>query len=149
MKKFTFGAPKKLFPSVFCENFNNTETEVEYKESIFFFKSTAAGCNIEFPIKDDCHIFGFGLQLKQVDHRGRTLRLDVNSDPVAVAGESHAPVPFFATNKGYGIDLMRQDMRNFIVASEKTMIKTQRLRHAAPPVTLLSYMRQDGKPTKL
>ena len=31
------------------------------------------------------------------------MRLDVNSDPVAAAGESHAPVPFFATNKGYGI----------------------------------------------
>ena len=31
------------------------------------------------------------------------LMLRVNSDPVSYTGDSHAPVPFFVTNKGYGI----------------------------------------------
>lgn len=30
MKKLTFGTPEKLVPSVFCENFNYTETPIQY-----------------------------------------------------------------------------------------------------------------------
>ncbi len=103
MKKFTFGTPEKLTPSGFCDNFNYVETAVKYPRENFSFKKTPAGCVLEFPIEDDCHIFGFGLQLKQFDHRGRKLRLDVNADPVTNNGETHAPVPFFVTNKGYGM----------------------------------------------
>ena len=79
------------------------ERDVSYPAARFTFKKIPSGCVLEFPIEDDCHIFGFGLQLKQFDHRGRKLRLDVNADPVAADGESHAPVPFFVTNKGYGM----------------------------------------------
>ena len=103
MKKFTFGTPEKLTPSGFCDNLNYVETAVKYPRENFSFKKTPAGCVLEFPIEDDCHIFGFGLQLKQFDHRGRKLRLDVNADPVTNNGETHAPVPFFVTNKGYGM----------------------------------------------
>lgn len=103
MKKFTFGTPEKLVPSRFCDGFNYVETEVAYPASNFTFKKVASGCVIEFPIEDECHIFGFGLQLKQFDHRGRKLRLDVNADPISGDGETHAPVPFFVTNKGYGM----------------------------------------------
>ena len=103
MKKFTFGTPEELVPSRFCDSFNDVETDVSYPAARFAFKKIPSGCVLEFPIEDDCHIFGFGLQLKQFDHRGRKLRLDVNADPVAADGESHAPVPFFVTNKGYGM----------------------------------------------
>ena len=103
MKKFTFGTPEELVPSRFCDSFNDVETDVSYPAARFTFKKIPSGCVLEFPIEDDCHIFGFGLQLKQFDHRGRKLRLYVNADPVAADGESHAPVPFFVTNKGYGM----------------------------------------------
>ena len=103
MKKFTLGTPEQLVPSMFCDNFNYIETDVAYPEANFTCKKTARGFLVEFPIEDDCHVFGFGLQLKQFDHRGRKLRLDVNADPVTNNGESHAPVPFFVTNKGYGM----------------------------------------------
>ena len=103
MKEFTFGTPEELVPSRFCDSFNDVETDVSYPAARFTFKKIPSGCVLEFPIEDDCHIFGFGLQLKQFDHRGRKLRLDVNADPVAADGESHAPVPFFVTNKGYGM----------------------------------------------
>ena len=95
MKKFTFGTPEELVPSRFCEAFNYVETDVKYPASNFSFKKLSSGCVVEFPIEDDCHIYGFGLQLKQFDHRGRKLRLDVNADPVSGDGETHAPVPFF------------------------------------------------------
>ena len=103
MKRIRFGEPEKLVPSVFCKNFNYTESNIDYPLSRITAKDTPRGFLIEFPIEDDAHIYGFGLQLKQFDHRGRKLRLAVNADPVSNNGESHAPVPFFATNKGYGM----------------------------------------------
>ena len=103
MQKITFGTPEKLVPSYFCKNFNYIETEVRYPVENITFKSLNSGCTLEFPLEDDCHIFGFGLQIKHFDHRGQKLRLDVNADPQGPTGESHAPVPFFVTNKGYGM----------------------------------------------
>ena len=94
MKKFTLGTPETLVPSKFCDTFSYTETDVRYPVENFTCRQTPSGFVVEFPIEDDCRIFGFGLQLKQFDHRGRKLRLDVNADPVTNNGESHAPVPF-------------------------------------------------------
>lgn len=103
MKKITFGTPEMFVPSAFCKNFHYVQTEVHYPVENFSFRKSASGCVVEFPIEEDCQIFGFGLQLKQFNHRGKTLRLAVNADPVSANGESHAPVPFFVTNKGYGM----------------------------------------------
>ena len=91
MKKFSFGNPEKLVPSCFCKNFCYTETDVRYPVSNFTFKTLNSGCVIEFPIEDDCQIYGFGLQIKHFNHRGQKLRLDVNADPQGPTGESHAP----------------------------------------------------------
>lgn len=103
MKKFTFGTPEALVPSAYCAGFSYTETPVSYPETRFTARDTARGFLIEFPIEDDAQIYGFGLQLKLFNHRGRKLRLSVNADPAADNGDSHAPVPFFVTNKGYGM----------------------------------------------
>ncbi|MGN1409750.1 MAG: TIM-barrel domain-containing protein [Eubacteriales bacterium] len=103
MKKFTFGTPEKIVPSKFCSGFNYTETEVSFPASRFSCKKTSRGFVVEFPLEDDAQIYGFGLQLKQFNHRGRKLKLSVNADPVKSTGDSHAPVPFFITNKGYGM----------------------------------------------
>lgn len=103
MKKFTLGKPEKYVPSKFCDKFNYIETDVSYSETNFKYKKTAAGFVIEFPMEDDTQIFGFGLQLMQFNHSGAKLKLSVNSDPVSKNGDSHAPVPFFVTNKGYGM----------------------------------------------
>ncbi len=103
MKKITLGTPEKFVPSVFCKDFNYVETEVAYPLSNFTSKTTTSGFVVEFPIEDDCRIFGFGLQLKRFEHRGGKVKLSVNADPVTANGESHAPVPFFVTNKGYAM----------------------------------------------
>ena len=103
MQKITFGTPEALVPSRFCKDFRYTETPVSYPLSRFTTRQTARGFLIEFPIEDDAQIYGFGLQLKQFNHRGRRLRLAVTADPASANGDSHAPVPFFVTNKGYGM----------------------------------------------
>ncbi|SDD06919.1 alpha-D-xyloside xylohydrolase [Paenibacillus sp. UNCCL117] len=64
---------------------------------------TARGVLIELPLKQEEHIYGFGLQLHRVDHTGRKKVIRVNSDPVADTGDSHAPVPFYVSTAGYGV----------------------------------------------
>ena len=103
MKKFTLGTPEKLVPSLFCKGFSYTETDVSYPASDFVTKQTPRGFLVEFPLESDAQVYGFGLQLKQFNHRGRKLRLNPTADPAANNGDSHAPAPFFVTNKGYGM----------------------------------------------
>ena len=103
MRKITLGTPERLVPSLFCKGFSYTETEVSYTTSNFVTKQTPRGFLIEFPLESDAQVYGFGLQLKQFNHRGRKLRLNPTADPATNNGDSHAPVPFFVTNKGYGM----------------------------------------------
>ncbi|HHY97919.1 MAG TPA: glycoside hydrolase [Firmicutes bacterium] len=67
------------------------------------FKVTPRGCVVELPLHPAERIYGFGLQLKSVDHTGRRRQLRVNSDPITDTGDSHAPVPFYISTAGYGI----------------------------------------------
>lgn len=103
MKRITFGTPEKIVPTKFCKGLNYQETMINYNLDDFNFKTTQRGCVLEFPLLADEQVFGFGLQLKSFNHKNHKLQLRTNSDPVAATGDSHAPVPFFVTNKGYGI----------------------------------------------
>lgn len=55
------------------------------------------------PLLPEERIYGLGLQFMKINHRGRTRVLRVNSDPKQDTGESHAPVPFYISNQGYGL----------------------------------------------
>lgn len=103
MKKVSFGTPEKCVPSVFCKNIDYTESNIKYDCEKIKFKLTDRGCLVEFPLEGDEEVYGFGLQLKGFNHKGHRLCLRTNSDPVANTGDSHAPVPFFVTTKGYGM----------------------------------------------
>ncbi len=103
MKKLTFGTPEPLTPSRFCAGFNPQDTPVRYDTAAFTFRETARGCVLEFPLTADEELYGFGLQLKEFTHKHRKLLLRTNSDPVAATGDSHAPVPFFVSTRGYGM----------------------------------------------
>lgn len=103
MKKVRFGIPEEIVPSKFCRDLRYEETNVTYDLSNFQFKTTARGCVLEFPLEADEQVYGFGLQLKGFNHKNHKLQLRTNSDPVANTGDSHAPVPFFVTTKGYGM----------------------------------------------
>ena len=61
------------------------------------------GCRVHLPLADDEMIYGLGLQFKSFEQRGRKKTLRVNADPITDAGDSHAPVPFYVTTRGYGV----------------------------------------------
>lgn len=103
MKRLRFGTPEIHVPSKYCTGLNYIETDINYDISNFKFKETKRGCVLEFPLKEEEQIYGFGLQLKDFNHKYQKLRLCSNSDPCAHTGDSHAPVPFFVSTAGYGI----------------------------------------------
>ena len=71
-------------------------------------RKSARGFVIDIPLGDDEELYGLGLQLQSFRQRARgqmgdkkTLR--VNSDPRVNTGDSHAPVPFYLSTRGYGV----------------------------------------------
>lgn len=103
MRKLTFGTPEEFVPSRYCKNFSYDASDVRFPVDSIQFRVNRRGCVLSFPLEDDTQFYGFGLQLKQFNHKGRKLKLSVNADPVVPTGDSHAPVPFFVTNKGWGM----------------------------------------------
>ena len=63
------------------------------------------GCLVSLPMGRQDGIYGCGLQLQSFDQHGLKKLLRVNSDPVKDTGDSHAPVPWFASTAGYGLFL--------------------------------------------
>lgn len=58
---------------------------------------------VTLPLEREESLYGLGLQLLKLNHRGRTRYLRVNSDPKQDTGETHAPVPFYVSSRGYGV----------------------------------------------
>ena len=95
--------PEEITPVRFCAKVNYVESDILYDISKMKFRTTARGSVLEFPLRADEQIYGFGLQLNGFNHKNHKLHLRPNSDPVANTGDSHAPVPFFVSTKGYGM----------------------------------------------
>ncbi|MHB8735960.1 MAG: TIM-barrel domain-containing protein [Terriglobales bacterium] len=66
-------------------------------------KVTERGFLIRLPLQPDEMVYGFGLQLLSFAQRGKKKTIRVNADPKLDTGDSHAPVPFYVTTRGYGI----------------------------------------------
>ena len=99
MKRITYGYPEEHIPSKYCKGFNYQETDIKYDTSKISFKETARGCVLELPLKYGEEVFGFGLQLKEFNHKNTKKTIRVNSNTV----DTNAPVPFFVTTENYGI----------------------------------------------
>lgn len=110
--KLTFGTPEKITPTglrefdVKADGLNGlpiAET-TPFLPADVTFSTSARGCLVSLPMERQEEIFGFGLQLvgsaKQTGMK-RTIR--VNSDPRMATGDSHAPVPFYVSTRGYGV----------------------------------------------
>lgn len=120
MKKFTFGCPEKLVPSVFCDGFDYKETSVSFTNDSFSCRSTERGFIVEYEMEEGTEVFGFGLQLKRLNHTGAKVTVRCNADPLTPSGDSHAPVPFFVTNKGYGMYFDTARYAEFYCGVEKS-----------------------------
>jgi alpha-D-xyloside xylohydrolase len=64
---------------------------------------TKRGCLLELPLAAYEELYGFGLQLLSFAQRGKKRTIRVNADPKLDTGDSHAPVPFYVSTRGYGI----------------------------------------------
>ncbi len=58
---------------------------------------------LSFPLEKEEKIFGFGLNFKTVYQRGRILQLHVDHYGGTDNGRTHAPVPFYVSDRGYGV----------------------------------------------
>lgn len=58
---------------------------------------------LRFPLSVNENIFGFGLNFKTVQQRGKILNLHVDHYGGTDNGRTHAPVPFYVSDKGYGV----------------------------------------------
>lgn len=66
-------------------------------------KVDSRGCLLTLPLAPHEEIFGFGLQMLSFAQRGKKKTIRVNADPKVDTGDSHAPVPFYVSTKGYGV----------------------------------------------
>jgi len=58
---------------------------------------------LRFPLVKGEQIYGFGLNFKTVHQRGKILQLHVDHYGGADNGRTHAPVPFYVSDRGYGV----------------------------------------------
>lgn len=108
--KVRFGEPEKLTP-VNQRAFSPAETAMRSlpeassplpNEKIQGHASKR-GFVVSLPLEPDELVYGLGLQLLSFMQRGTKKTLRVNADPKVDLGDSHAPVPFYVTTRGYGI----------------------------------------------
>ncbi len=102
--KIRFGQPEEFVPSKFapaprCEILEETPEEAKNIR----FSVSRRGSELYVPMSGDAGVYGFGLQLKAFQQRGRKKTIRPNADPLSNSGDSHAPVPFFVTTDGFGI----------------------------------------------
>ncbi len=74
------------------------------------FEVSNRGCAVTLPMEADETIYGFGLNTEVFDmtqtdkgHTGRRVVLKPTDHPENDLGESHAPVPFYCSSRGYGV----------------------------------------------
>jgi len=108
--KLTFGTPEVLTPvsvlkpNTRYEDLNAlSDTLPPFAEEDVVFSRRKGSVTLELPLTADEDIYGFGLTLKSFCQTGLKKKLRSNSDPTADNGDSHAPVPFYVTTKGYGV----------------------------------------------
>jgi alpha-glucosidase (family GH31 glycosyl hydrolase) len=58
---------------------------------------------LRFPLVKEEQIYGFGLNFKTVQQRGKILQLHVDHYGGTDNGRTHAPVPFYVSDQGYGV----------------------------------------------
>ncbi|MDQ2774456.1 MAG: glycoside hydrolase [Acidobacteriota bacterium] len=65
--------------------------------------ATNRGFAVSLPLEPNEMVYGLGLQFYSFLQRGLKKKLRVNADPSADLGDSHAPVPFYVSARGYGV----------------------------------------------
>jgi alpha-D-xyloside xylohydrolase len=107
--KFTFGTPERATPV-------STRSHAPAVDALAALPATGASAPItptgagskrgylaRLPLAPNEMVYGLGLQFQSFIQRGLKKKLRVNADPILDSGDSHAPVPFYVTTRGYGV----------------------------------------------
>ena len=101
--KVRFGTPEAIVPTRFspapqCEVIEGLPEGISIDASF-----SRRGVCLTMPMNPDAGVYGFGLQLRGFQQRGKKKTIRSNADPLSDSGDSHAPVPFFVTTDGWGL----------------------------------------------
>jgi alpha-D-xyloside xylohydrolase len=77
--------------------------EVPFTTTAMRFRTSGRGCAVDLPLEKTEQIFGFGLQLRELNHTGTRQTIRTSDNPCTGFGDSHAPVPFYVSSRGYGV----------------------------------------------
>jgi alpha-D-xyloside xylohydrolase len=105
-------------------------------------QKTPRGFVAELGLGEDEQIYGFGLQLLSFNQRELKKTLRVNSDPRADLGDSHAPVPFYVSTRGYGVLVDTARYATFYAGSAKRR-KDRRSEAAQDATSTVIFSAQD------
>jgi alpha-D-xyloside xylohydrolase len=106
--KFRFGDPEKITPAnthrypAASSALQNLPAVPACPVSVSG-HATPRGYNLGIPLEPNELVYGLGLMLQSFMQRGLKKQLRVNADPAMDSGDSHAPVPFYVTTRGYGV----------------------------------------------
>jgi alpha-D-xyloside xylohydrolase len=122
--RFTFGTPEKITPVAtrhYPPAADGLAALPEVAKCPINVSATISerGVLVRAPLAPKEMIYGLGLQLQSFEQRGLKKRLRVNADPAWDTGDSHAPVPFYVTTKGYGVFVDTARYATFYLGDKK------------------------------
>lgn len=79
------------------------EAELPFDIDDILVEVNGRGCLITVPLAEGEQLYGFGMQYGTFGHRGTRKRPIVNDNPLNDLGYTHAPQPFYVSDRGYGI----------------------------------------------
>jgi alpha-D-xyloside xylohydrolase len=110
VKKISIGKLDQFTPYGFCDEAPMTAAMKQLPDAKLPFdlkdiriSITDRGVLVEVPLSDTEQLYGFGLQIGSFNQRGLRKKPVVNDNPLNDVGYTHAPMPFYVSNKGYGI----------------------------------------------
>jgi alpha-D-xyloside xylohydrolase len=106
--KFTYGTPEAITP-VRTRHYGPATAglaalpRVDVCPVNVSARTSRRGTLVTIPLQPHELVYGLGLQMQSFIQRGLKKTLRVNADPEIDSGDSHAPVPFYVTTRGYGV----------------------------------------------
>ncbi|GIP36182.1 TIM-barrel domain-containing protein [Paenibacillus sp. J2TS4] len=122
--KLRTGAPSEVTPASIVSPAANVEALTQMGVGSLPFRLDEIGVRadkvrtvVTLPLQREERLYGMGLQFMRMNHRGRTRFLRVNSDPKQDTGETHAPVPWYVSDLGYGVFVNTSRIATFYCGS--------------------------------
>ena len=111
--RYRFGEPERFTPTSFRSRPIRSEALKEMpamevpplKAEAIRFDPMERGCSLLLPLGAQERIYGLGLNTRVFEKSNKRQKLIPSDAPEDAAGPSHAPVPFYVSTAGYGVDV--------------------------------------------